>query len=146
MNKIKKELKTGEKVISISKYLEKTATKMQLYVRLRDTDNLGWWECCTCWKPIKWDEGNGWHRLSRKNKSTILDEQNIHLQCPICNKLWGYPEKHMQYISDTYWHRMVTNLIEQSRQVKKRTVEELDQINQELDEKIKRLKENKGIL
>lgn len=69
----------------------------QKYVRLRDTDENGYGNCCTCGKLLKYGDANcqggHFHSKGRSYNGACLIEENINLQCAGCNS-FGHVEAH----------------------------------------------------
>lgn len=144
-NKLIKKLK-GIEIYSYSKHLEKTATKMQLYCRLRDADSDWNCKCVTCWEIWYYKEMNWWHWMSRKHRKTMLDERNIHTQCITCNKInYWERKKYKDFMIHTYWWVIVDYLESWKWKPYKYTREELDNINEWLDIEIEKLRKYKTL-
>jgi len=109
-NKIMKKLK-GKEIYSYKKHLEKVATKMQLYCRMRDADSDWNCKCVTCGKIWHYKTMDWGHWMSRLHKKTMLDERNIHPQCSICNRnnYWER-KKYKDYMIHRYWWEVVNYL------------------------------------
>jgi len=60
--------------------------EFHLWIRLRDTNAEGYGECCSCKKPIHFDESNAGHLFSRIYKNTRWNPENVNLQCIYCNQ------------------------------------------------------------
>tara|TARA_R110002074_G_scaffold185362_1_gene350762 strand:+ start:369 stop:743 length:375 start_codon:yes stop_codon:yes gene_type:complete len=56
-----------------------------LFIRLRDTDDLGIGKCITCNKRVFWKEADAGHFISRTYLGTRFDDRNVNLQCKGCN-------------------------------------------------------------
>ena len=57
------------------------------YNRRKDTDSDGFGVCCSCGKPLHWQEGDAGHFIPRTDgKALFWDPENLHLQCPGCNR------------------------------------------------------------
>jgi hypothetical protein len=60
---------------------------VQLYAKLKETDENGYGYCKTCGKMVSWDESDGGHCIPKGiscNQASI-DPRNVHLQCRPCN-------------------------------------------------------------
>ncbi len=82
-----------------NKLLNKLLTVLQLFVRLRDTDEYGRWFCISCGKKIHYKNANGGHYVPRSVRSYCIDLDNIHIQCPDDNKtmsLWSLESKQVK--------------------------------------------------
>lgn len=56
------------------------------YIRLRDTNDLGYGPCCSCGRMLHWKDGDAGHFVGRRHKSLKFNERNVHLQCRSCNR------------------------------------------------------------
>lgn len=98
----------------------KAAQLFQLYVRLRDTDENGNGNCCSCGKFVHYKCADAGHFVSRRFLATLFDERNVHLQCKGCNGFNnGCPEGYSLFLIDRYG------------------VEEIERLNQEKQKSIK---------
>lgn len=68
------------------------------YIRLRDANEYGRIQCCTCPHVGHWKQMHAGHFMSRANESTFLHEQNVNGQCRKCNG----PESGRQYEHGLY--------------------------------------------
>ena len=56
------------------------------FIRLRDTDDLGYGNCITCNKPFHYYDLECGHFRKRGNLCTRWNENNAHAQCVECNR------------------------------------------------------------
>ncbi len=101
-NKKAKSKKRPEKLSTLIKKLDKVFSQ---FIRLRDTDENGNGNCCTCSKNIHYKEGEAGHFRGRGRYSTRWEECNVNMQCHYCNnKLWGGGKQfeHSIYIDNKY--------------------------------------------
>jgi hypothetical protein len=61
------------------------ATLFQRLTRLANADDQGRCECISCGRVQQWNEMDGGHFISRQNKATIIDPDNVWPQCKYCN-------------------------------------------------------------
>ena len=79
--------------------LEKELDKwFSRFIRLRDSDENGFLQCCTCERPFYWKAVDCGH-YSKRNKAHRFNEKNCNGQCRYCNDaLKGEADKHAAYI------------------------------------------------
>lgn len=66
--------------------LKRKADKVfSLAIRLRDSDKNGYGRCITCSKRVHYKEAHAGHFISRRYGATRYDEENVNLQCTLCN-------------------------------------------------------------
>lgn len=91
---------------SIGKLKEEAATLLQKLRRMESADNNGMCQCVSCIKVLHWKEMQGGHFIPRGKSPTLLEETNIHPQCPPCNGFgmkYGDSEKNYTlYMLDMY--------------------------------------------
>lgn len=56
------------------------------YIRLRDTDENGYFTCPTCGKVKPFEKADCSHYWSRSHMSTRWDEENTLVECSFCNR------------------------------------------------------------
>ena len=81
------------------KTLEKKLWKIfSRYIRQRDTHADGLCRCCSCGRLVAPNACDAGHYISRRFKSVMFNEKNVHAQCKGCNN-WGRtdPEVHRRY-------------------------------------------------
>lgn len=123
----KKPLKKHMKTPSPAKVKKELYTQIQLLARLQEVDQYWWWKCISCWKRIRWDQGDGWHYISRTHMSTAFDLRNIHLQCKNCNgNLHGNLIEYRKNLIKIYGEEFVLDLENRKNQIKEFTIEELE--------------------
>lgn len=122
------------------KLIDRVARTFQLWVRLRDSDSNGYGKCSTCWVIEHYTKMDAWHFLSRKYKNTLLNEQNVNLQCKKCNSPWGWSGEQYKmslFIDNKYWLGTSNKLLLEAQIVKKFEYEELIAIENDYKERIK---------
>ena len=60
---------------------------LQKYVRLKETDRLGYGYCCSCGQSVHYKNADGGHYQpkGRHYNRAAFDERNVHIQCKSCN-------------------------------------------------------------
>ena len=125
---------------SIAKLVDELAVLKQKLVRLKAADEHGYCTCVTCGVRKHWKEMQGAHFISRKWTATKLMTENIHPCCPKCNgPLNGNMIQYTLYMQDTYGREFVEELETLKHQTKKYTRAEVEEIKQDLLEKIREL-------
>jgi len=119
------------------------------YIRIRDSNTMGYVSCCTCGRYMFWKDSQCGHYMTRDKKQTRFNEQNCNTQCPKCNdKRYGNGEQaiHGLYINKKYGPGTAEKLIHLSR-VKgfKQTKIYLKTISDEYRLKTKAIAKEKGI-
>jgi len=103
----------------IGKLVDHIATRLQLLVRLKASDDSGFCNCVTCGKFGNYKDMQGGHFIPRGTSFTKLMEENIHPQCAGCNGFgmkYGDAEKHYTlYMQDMYGRDFVENLLAEKR-------------------------------
>ena len=79
-------------LISITKLKKKLDTIFSIYIRLRNADDNGNNQCCTCGKIDSWRKLQCGHFVSRKYLATRFHEANCFPQCLSCN-IFRYGEQ-----------------------------------------------------
>ena len=73
------------------------------YIRLRDADDNGVCQCCTCWVSFSWRDMTCGHFQKRHHAGTRFNDQNCAAQCVSCNSFRdGEQYKHGKYINLKY--------------------------------------------
>lgn len=79
--------KIRKRIPDLKKSLEKSLDKLfSLYIRLRDTDENGYFKCPTCGRILPWGKADCSHYWSRTHKSTRWNEDNCVAECSYCNR------------------------------------------------------------
>lgn len=94
--------------------LEKKLDKVfSRYIRLRDSDSLGYINCITCNKTLTYETAQNCHFISRKHRATRWDEFNCHAGCVGCNVFaGGRLDEYAFQIVDRYGSAVLATLIE----------------------------------
>jgi hypothetical protein len=86
-----------------SKAMAKADKYFSLYIRERDSDEMGYIDCITCGKTIHKTEAHSGHFVSRSRQATRYDERNANGQCVACNTFRaGEQYLHGQAIDEKY--------------------------------------------
>ena len=119
---------------------EDCARLLQKLVRLKAADKNGYCECVTCGIRKHWKEMQGGHFIERRKTSTLLEETNVHPQCPGCNlykmKVSSTILAYRRFMVDMYGEEFVNQLEIESSKPKKFTADELCALKKELNERI----------
>ena len=107
------------------------------YIRKRDCNHEGYFNCCTCGQTKPKEQCDAGHFMSRRFMSTRWDEMNVHGQCRNCNRFnKGEQFKYSQFIDEKYGKGFASFLEAQTRNVKKFANFELEVIIQFFKKKI----------
>ncbi len=71
--------KSGKKS-SRQKLIDKLDTIFSKYIRLRDSNEKGYFKCITSGEYVFWKDGDAGHFMSRNHMATRWDEQNVNGQ------------------------------------------------------------------
>lgn len=112
------------------------------YIRRRDASVLdGYCKCCTCGKIDHWKNMQAGHYLSRKHKSILFDERNVHAQCPFCNGFGhGQEAAYKEFMLKKYGQKTIGTLEYLKKRPHKFTIFELQQYKKMYREKLEGLK------
>ena len=73
---------------NLKKTLEKSLDRyFSLYIRLRDTDENGYFKCPTCGRVLPFEKADCSHYWSRSHKSTRWNEDNCCAECSYDNRM-----------------------------------------------------------
>ena len=115
------------------------------YIRLRDTDENGYFQCPTCGKFKSWKSADCSHYWSRSHKATRWDEDNCCVECSHCNR---YDSSHLdglgKHLKKKLGEQGFDLLNWKHNQVFKMTEFELAQIIKEYEKKIVQLQREKN--
>ena len=119
-----------------SKLVKKLDTVFSPYIRLSNADNAGYCTCVTCNKKFYWKEIQAGHFMSRKHYSIRWDERNVKPQCVACNVYRaGEQYKYSLYLGNN----LSKTLLEESRELRKFTNIELEEMIADYAERVKKL-------
>jgi len=130
---------------SLKTLKEKTAKLFQLYVRLRDSDENGYGNCCSCGKNVHYKQGQGGHFVSRKYLSTLLDERNVHLECAGCNMYGGNPDGYALFMLNTYGKEEIERLNQLKYKTTKFTQSDYEVMIDDFKKRINTIKTERGL-
>ena len=83
-----------------------------LYIRRRDTPGF----CCTCGRPITFENSDCGHFISRDRIATRWDERNAHAQCRHCNRFQsGKQYEHGLHVAKTHGEKTPDLLLWKSK-------------------------------
>lgn len=64
---------------------DRCLTSFQKLRRIEEANDSGHVTCISCGKLMDWREAQGGHYISRSNRATELEHDNVWPQCPQCN-------------------------------------------------------------
>lgn len=116
------------------------------YIRLRDTMPSGVFQCISCGRIKRFEEGDCGHFYSRTHMATRWDEDNCHAECRACNRfsadhLLGYRERLVRKIGLV----RVDRLAVMAHSVKHWQHFELEAMIEHYSQESRRLSKEKGI-
>lgn len=119
-----------------SKLVKKLDVVFSQYIRLSNADNNGFCTCVTCKNRFHWKEIQSGHFMSRKHYSIRWDERNVKPQCVACNVYRaGEQYKYSLYLGNN----LSKTLLEESRELRKFTNIELEEMIADYGERVKKL-------
>lgn len=116
------------------------------YIRMRDclqtTGSIEWGLCITCFKRYHFKMLQAGHFISGRNSSILFSEKGVHAQCYNCNiNLKGNTLEYRRQIIKMYGEGADLELEEESRQTKKYSVPEIEELIEYYNGEILKLKE-----
>lgn len=124
---------------TIAKLVDAAAVLLQKYVRLKAADENGYCKCVTCGRSYHWKEMDGGHFISRVSMATKLLEENVHPQCKNCNGFHKNEIGYTLFMIDYYGRDFVEDLHQMKYTIKKYIRSEVEEMIQDLRQKIKEL-------
>ena len=115
------------------------------FIRLRAVDERGMGECYTCGAVRHWLEVDAGHFMSRACMSTRWAEQNVQFQCKRCNMRSGEQYLFSLHIDQEYGEGTAEALLIASKQTRKFTRDELEQMYHHYKRKVDELRSTKGL-
>jgi hypothetical protein len=91
------------KALGLSSLVKKLDRVFSRYIRLKNADETGTVQCCTCGKLLHWGDSHASHFVSRRHMSVRFDERNVHVCCP------------RKYIIETYGMETFNELLRLKR-------------------------------
>ena len=111
-----------KKTETLAKLKKKCDVAFSKYIRLRDADEGGTVQCCTCGVLRHWkDRIDCGHYISRTYLSLRYSDINCAPQCKGCNAWGGEKDKHALYLERTYGHGILQRLDEEKNKTVKFT-------------------------
>lgn len=77
---------SGKKKTTTASLKTKLDKVFSLYIRLRDTDDNGYFKCPTCGRIMPFEQADCSHYWSRTHNSTRFDEDNCVAECRFDNR------------------------------------------------------------
>jgi hypothetical protein len=126
------------KVRPIGKMVDQAATLLQKLVRMKAADQDGIATCVTCNKRAHWKEMDGGHYVSRTYSKHKLNEENVHCQCPGCNRFSNRSiDDYFHYMVSMYGYEHVKRMTDTKRDVVKWNRAELEDTIKDFKARIK---------
>lgn len=121
--------KQKKKVSLRSKLIKELDAIFSKYIRLRDSDQMWMWKCCTCWVVKHWKRMQNCHFITRWNYKYRWRLENCHIWCYRCNIIleWNYIN-YTLFMIKTYGHGMVERMKTDKQLVKISTPDLKDMI------------------
>lgn len=126
---------------TIARLLDDAAVLLQRIRKIESADENGYCTCVSCGKKDHWKNMEGGHWIPRTKTATKIVPENINPQCHSCNhfrKEEAAPPYSL-WMEETYGHDFCKALVEQSKQVVKRSRVDLENTIQEFKERLKEL-------
>lgn len=126
------------KTLTRTQLIKKADRYFSLAIRYRDADRHGLITCITCpiRKPVK--EMHAGHFMSRRFMNTRWDDENVNGQCSGCNTFRaGEQYKYSIALDLKYGDGTAKRLHQRAQEVKKVSIQELEEIINEAKEAIK---------
>jgi hypothetical protein len=125
--------------------VKKVDTMFSQFVRLRATDHRGMGECYTCGAVRHWSEVDAGHFMSRACMSTRWDEKNVQFQCKRCNMRSGEQFLFSVHLDQEFGEGTAEALHIASKQTRKFTHAELEQMYYHYKRLVDELRSTKGL-
>ena len=112
---------------------KKTWTEFSKYIRTRDclqsTGRSYYGKCFTCGRITEFAYLHAGHFISGRNGSILFDERGCHAQCAYCNTgLDGNKKAYEKKMMNLYGRETIDKLQIQAKQIKKYTINELEEL------------------
>lgn len=116
-------------------------TLVSKYIRTKYMDDNGYIVCVTCGTAKLFSEIDAGHFIPKsKGLSIYFVEENIHPQCPNCNRfLEGNTAPYYQYMEEMYGKSKINELIALSNTIVKLTTNDLLDLEKEYKELLSNL-------
>lgn len=116
------------------------------YIRLRDANEHGYCICCTSGQYVHWKDCDAGHFISRRHMATKYHEKNVHAQGRFQNRFnQGEQYEYGIFIDRKYGNGTAEMLVQKSRMPCKIGQFEIDQMAKYYSEKVKEIRELKGL-
>ena len=133
----------------------KACKRIQMYVRLLETDENGYGYCCSCGKSLSWGQTQGghFHPKGQNFNAAAFEEENVHIQCSGCNLgQGGNSSGYSKFMNRTYgeWNETTQEfenvVVDHINSLIKTylTTEEVDEIGKIYKQKCKDLAKSKN--
>ena len=127
----------------ISTLKRKTWSVFSKYIRYRDnlkaTGSIMYGECFTCGEPKEFHQLDAGHFVPKHN-SNLFSEHGVHAQCRRCNRmLSGNQLAYRRHLVELYGEEETNRLEFENKELKKFTVEELEDLYAHYLAEVKRL-------
>jgi hypothetical protein len=120
--------------------------EFSLWTRLSAAGANGVVYCCTCGKPMLWNEATLGHFISRAHESVRFDVMNTSVQCVYCNSYrQGEPHLFRKYLVDKYGEKAIQAMELRAQMKSGETVETLREKIFFYREQVKKLKRDKAL-
>jgi len=131
---------------SVSSLKKKAWTLFSIYIRLRDclktTGTTEYGKCITCSQTKSFSELQAGHFIAGRSNAVLFDEKGVFAQCYRCNVgLHGNVLEYRRKIIEMYGPGSDELMEQESKKLKKFTVDELEDLIKSLKEKILTLEE-----
>ena len=134
---------------SIARLVDDCAVLLQKLVRMKAADSNGYCSCVTCGKRDHYTAMQGGHLIERGRTATKLVEEQINPQCPGCNmyrmKTASGVLDYRRFMVGMYGEELVQELEQLSKQTKKYTRAEVEELTAEFKRQIKEQEARLGI-
>ena len=124
--------------------VKKVDTMFSQFVRLRATDDRGYGQCYTCHATRHYSEVDAGHFMSRACMSTRWDEKNVQFQCKRCNMRSGEQFLFSVHLDQEFGEGTAEALHIASKQTRKFTHAELEQMYYHYKRLVDELRSEKG--
>ena len=140
----KKKKKTRKKRSPYKIMKEKAWKVFSIYIKMKDADLMGdgMVTCCTCGQRLHWADKKmqAGHFLDGRSNSILFAEKCVHPQCSSCNVFKnGNKVEYYEFMLETYGKATIASLRKLKLQTVKFTLEDLTEIKEKYEEKIRGL-------
>ncbi len=116
------------------------------YIRLRDSDDLGYCTCISCGKVQYWKDVDNGHLINRKHMTVRFNEKNCHAQCRSCNRFSeGELAQYTAAFIDRYGRDQLDILFVQKNTGKKLDSFDLNVLADHYRAEVKKMKKSKTL-